>query len=231
MSGLHPPKGTLISAPSLAPEPPRFLPPAQPPLTPRTTQNHPYFPITLPMDASSLPIPSAASPEADLLSQVSVTTEHLDGRRRRLQAQIWIPAGIDRVWAVLTDYEALANFIPNLAKSQVLEQESDRVRLEQVGTEKLWKVSFSAKVVLDMVLEAPHAIRFSQFQGDFNEFQGAWLLAPQAQDNQAGTQLTYELTVHPKRTMPVKLVECNLNVGLPRNLAAIYQETLRRLGQ
>lgn len=186
------------------------------------------------MDASTLPFPEESAPEPNLPSPVTLNTEVLDGRRRRLRAQIWIPTGVDRVWAVLTDYERLADFIPNLTQSRVIEQEGDRVRLEQVGKEKLWKVNFAAKVVLDMVLEAPRAIRFSQFQGDFNEFSGAWLLEPQIrsdaeQGDTAGTQLTYELLVHPKRTMPLKLVECNLNVGLPRNLTAIYQETLRRL--
>ncbi|KKJ00583.1 hypothetical protein PROH_11415 [Prochlorothrix hollandica PCC 9006 = CALU 1027] len=167
-------------------------------------------------------------PLTDLLSQVAIRTEALEGRRRRLEAEIWIPCGVDRVWEVLTDYEGLATFIPNLTSSRILEQEGDRVRLEQVGAERFWKLTFSAKVVLDMVTDRPQAIHFTMVQGDFKEMAGSWLLAPQVQEGQAGTRLSYHLTIHPKRTMPVKLVECHLSVGLPRNLVAIYQEVMRR---
>jgi len=159
---------------------------------------------------------------------VQVKTEALEGRRRALEAHIWIPVGVDRLWEVLTDYEGLATFIPNLTRSQVLSRSGNQVRLEQVGAEQFWKFSFAAKVILAMELMYPEAIYFTLEEGDFKEFAGSWRLAPDRQEDNLGTRLTYQLTVHPKRTMPVKLVECHLGAGLSRNLAAIYQEALRR---
>ena len=35
-------------------------------------------------------------------------------RERRIKARVLVAADVDSVWSVLTDYERLANFIPNL---------------------------------------------------------------------------------------------------------------------
>ncbi|MGA0200333.1 MAG: SRPBCC family protein, partial [Prochlorotrichaceae cyanobacterium] len=72
------------------------------------------------------------------------------------------------------------------------------------------------------VEDYPHRISFTIVEGDFKEFSGYWQLTPQAK----GTELGYFLEVRPKLTMPVKVLECRLNIDLPRNLAAIYQQAV-----
>jgi ribosome-associated toxin RatA of RatAB toxin-antitoxin module len=157
-----------------------------------------------------------------LVDGVTVTTHCLDGRKRQVTASILIPVDAETLWQVLTDYEGLADFIPNLSSSRLLPHPSGGIRLEQVGGQRILKINFSARVVLDMTEDSPHRIDFTIVEGDFKEFSGYWQLTPQ----DGGTKLTYFLEVRPKLTMPVKVLECRLNIDLPRNLVAIYQQAL-----
>jgi ribosome-associated toxin RatA of RatAB toxin-antitoxin module len=157
-------------------------------------------------------------PIAILSDEVLLTLSKLEGRQRRIEATIFLPFAIEQVWQVLTDYEALADFIPNLSKSALVPHpEAGGIRLEQVGIQNLRVVTFSARVVLDMTEEFPTAIRFNMAEGDFKGFSGAWLLHAVPK----GTRLTYILEVWPKATIPVIAIEQRLKKDLPQNLCAV----------
>lgn len=159
------------------------------------------------------------------LDDVKIETEEVAKRQRRITSQIAIAHPRESVWQVLTNYEALPEFIPSLDKSQRLEHpEGDKVRLEQVGKQRLMKLNFSARVVLDLAEAHPERIDFEMVEGDFKAFSGYWLLEPAAES----TQLIYSIFVWPPRTMPVTLIERRLSKDLSLNLVAIRRrvETL-----
>lgn len=169
-------------------------------------------------------IPTDIDP--DILETVTVTSEKLQGRQRRITAQISIPQTIENVWRVLTDYEHLADFIPNLAKSRRLPDEEGQIRIEQIGSQCLFNLKFCARVVLQMQEQFPQRIGFEMLEGDFKGFNGAWKLAETLVDGKASTVLTYELMVLPRLTMPIGLIEKRLRHDMAVNLSAIYQRTL-----
>lgn len=175
----------------------------------------------LPADlADSSEAESALEIPDDLpLRDVAVVTEPI-GRQRQISATIQIPHPITHIWQILTDYDHLADFIPNLAKSQRIEHPQGGIRLEQVGVESLLRLKFCARVVLDMVEHFPHQLDFNMVEGDFKLFQGCWQLNSLAPDT---TELCYTVTILPPRVMPVRLIERRLSNGLIVNLSAIYQ--------
>ncbi|MFZ4666348.1 MAG: SRPBCC family protein [Prochlorotrichaceae cyanobacterium] len=164
------------------------------------------------------------SPEDDRLASVQLSTRSLDGRKRQVKASLVVPVEATTLWGVLTDYEGLADFIPNLWVSRRLPHPQGGIRLEQIGGQRILALNFSARVVLDMEEDFPHRITFTIVEGDFKEFSGYWQLTPLGIDPQ-WTELTYFLEVRPKLTMPVKILECRLNMDLPRNLVAIAQRS------
>lgn len=166
-----------------------------------------------------------------LLETVEVKTDKLEGRQRQICASIKLPYSVDQVWQVLTDYDALDKFIPNLVKSQRIEHPTGGIRLEQVGAQQVLLFDFSARVILDMEEDFPHEIRFSMVEGDFKDFSGSWQLEHLPQSNGAGTKLTYTVLVWPKRTMPVFAVEQRIRADLPLNLVSIHQQLEQRLDQ
>ena len=139
--------------------------------------------------------------DASLLEAVQVQTTKLEGRQRQISATLKLPYSVEQIWQVLTDYESLAEFIPNLAKSQRLEHPEGRIRLEQIGMQKALKFNFSARVVLDMTEEFPQAIRFQMVEGDFKDFSGAWELEPLPDPSGPFTLLSYTVRVWSKLTV------------------------------
>ncbi|KAJ7281165.1 hypothetical protein O6H91_Y368100 [Diphasiastrum complanatum] len=63
---------------------------------------------------------------------VDVMVEKIGSNKRRVTAHVCIEAPLDTVWQVLTDYEGLADFIPNLVACQLLERREHGARLLQV---------------------------------------------------------------------------------------------------
>lgn len=160
---------------------------------------------------------------------VEISTEPGQGRRRQILARLEIPRAVEQVWQVLTDYEHLADFIPNLARSRRLPHPDGGIRLEQLGTQCFLNMKFCARVVLDMQELFPRELQFSRVEGDFKEFQGAWRLHPisdAADGATVATRLEYDLMVLPPVTMPVNLIERHICRDLQQNLLAICDRTL-----
>lgn len=66
-------------------------------------------------------------------SGIEIKVEKIANNRRRIQSRISIQASLDTVWNILTDYEGLADFIPSLIVSQLLEKRENFARLLQVS--------------------------------------------------------------------------------------------------
>ena len=155
---------------------------------------------------------------------VEISTEKRPARERRILASITIPQPIEQVWQVITDYESLADFVPNLTSSKLIPNPEGRIRLEQIGSQCFLKFKFCARVVIDMTENFPHELGFSLQEGDFKQFEGAWKLQPTA-DAQS-TQLSYDLSVKPPRAMPAGLIEHHICHNLTTNMLAIRQRVL-----
>lgn len=65
---------------------------------------------------------------------VEIEIENTGKNSRRIQSKVAVQASLQTVWEILTDYEGLADFIPGLAVSQLLEKRENFARLFQVGT-------------------------------------------------------------------------------------------------
>lgn len=171
-------------------------------------------------DANSLDVASVD------VAFVRVQVHKLEGRRRQIEASIHIQTPIEHLWNILTDYEKLADFIPNLKISRLVDHPQGQIRLEQVGSQQFLKVNFSARVVLDMQEDFPNAIYFQIVEGDFKHFAGAWKLEPEKAEGVAAVKLTYQVEIWPKVTMPIKIVENRLKTDLSQNLRAIHDRAI-----
>ncbi|MEH2311116.1 MAG: SRPBCC family protein [Nostoc sp.] len=158
-----------------------------------------------------------------LAAKVEIEIEKIAERQRKISAKVQIPQPVELIWKVLTDYEALPDFLPNLAKSRLIEHPNGGIRLEQVGSQRLLNFNFWARVVLDLKECFPKEINFCMVEGDFKGFSGSWYLEPYSLGKCVGTNLCYTIEVWPKLTMPVGIIENRLSKDLRLNLLAIYQ--------
>ena len=164
----------------------------------------------------------AAADEGVAIEQ---TMERLPQGVRRLAVQLRTAIPVSVLWEVLTDYDQLDRFIPNLSTSELVLRDGETVRVLQVGSQQLLGLRFSAQVLLELKEELPDGVlRFRMLNGDFRRFEGSW----QMREVPDGSSLLYELTVQGCLGMPIGLIEERLRDDLSSNLRAVEQEAKRR---
>jgi hypothetical protein len=176
-----------------------------------------------PEEMSSIQVPSPVCG----LDTIQQDMERLPHGKRRLAVQLRLSADIASIWNVITDYDNLHRFIPNLDHSRVIWRRDGHVGVEQVGTQTLCGLRFSARVTLEL-MEAMESGRlvFRMIQGDFRCFQGEWRVG----HDSTSSWLFYDLLVQGKPGMPIGLIEQRLQQDLANNLRGVQDEALRRQG-
>ena len=84
---------------------------------------------------------------------IEQTMEKLTDGARRLAAQLTTTASFDSLWSVLTDYDRLNLFIPNLLSSKKIFRNETNLHVRQVGSQDFLGLKFSAEVLLDLYEE------------------------------------------------------------------------------
>ena len=157
---------------------------------------------------------------------IEQTMESLPMGTRRLAAQLLTPSSFESLWFVLTDYDRLSEFIPNLSSSKVISREGNRVDLEQVGSQDFFGFKFSAEVQIQLIEDrAKGILKFHLIKGDFQRFEGSWKISEVI--NGSGNLLLYELIVQGCIGMPVVLIEQRLRNDLKANLLSVGKEALK----
>ena len=170
------------------------------------------------------PGPADASCSLDTIQQ---EMERLEQGARRLAVQLRLPLDPQWIWAVLTDYNNLNRYIPNLSSSRQLWRRGNRVGLEQVGSQQFCGLSFSARVELELEEDPERGeLRFAMLSGDFRRFEGHW----RVDCDSMSTRLLYSLTVQGKPGMPIGLIEQRLQQDLASNLRGVQHEASQRAG-
>ena len=106
---------------------------------------------------------------------IEQTMEKLSGGTRRLAAQLTTSATFNSLWNVLTDYDRLNLYIPNLLSSRKIYKNNNNVHLKQVGAQDFLGMKFSAEVTIDLFEEKELGLlKFSLIKGDFRRFEGSW---------------------------------------------------------
>lgn len=189
------------------------------------------------------------NPQGDDEEEVVVNIEAPASNIRRISSQIVIDRPMDDVWGILTDYDRLAEYVPNLTQSRAIpvppaEQARARgVRLFQEGAQTIIGFNFRASLTMDMeeVWEGEdeklgqRRIKFKLVDSAmFNDFSGEWRLQCYSRmrtnctDPETGgyrytysTKLFYMVTVKPKGPVPVAALEWRIREDVPINLKAV----------
>ena len=167
----------------------------------------------------------SASAGACLLDTIQQEMERLPGGTRRLAVQLRLDLDPQWLGAVLTDYDSLSRFIPNLQTSRLLWRRANVVGLEQEGAQSFMGLRFKARVQLELTEHLEERrLSFVMAKGDFRRFEGAWQIGMDG----SATTLLYELTVQGCVGMPIGLIEQRLREDLAANLRAVQREAQRR---
>jgi len=134
------------------------------------------------------------------------------------------PASV--AFAVLTDYEQIPRFMPDVRKSQILERRAD-TRTTLVEQEAIARVMmFSKRVHLLLeIQEAANVIRFRDRCGQsFAQYDGAWTIAV----TDAHVEIAYALTAKPTFDVPDFLLTRLLKRDAQAMIERLRAEIARR---
>jgi hypothetical protein len=102
------------------------------------------------------------------------------------------------VRAVLTDYDNIARFMPDVRTSRVLARHDGSVRVEQEAVSRFLLFAKRIHLVLD-VEETADAIRFRDVcNKSFESYEGSWTLRASGE----GTEVGYALSARPAFSVP-----------------------------
>lgn len=156
-------------------------------------------------------------------SPVSVREEH---GVYRVDASFATTHPMGLAQAVLTDYEQIPRFLPDVRTSRIVERGDGRVVVEQEAVARV--LLFSKRVTLLLeVQERPESIRFRDRGGrSFTRYEGAWTLREQ----DGRTMVSYELTARPAFDVPAFVLARLFRRDADRMIEHLQAEIAARAG-
>ena len=137
-----------------------------------------------------------------------------------------LDAPLDLVWQTLTDYGRLAEFIPGMRISRVLERRGAATVVEQSGEARFLFMTFPIEVTLVSTERAPYAIDASMLKGNLKRLDGAYRIEPQA----GGRMLLTWIGVVEALSMPPLLGEMVMRSNIEDQFRGMVREIVRRDG-
>ena len=170
------------------------------------------------------PLPAALA--ADTHATVADSEVHVERANGSFTVDITLHVPVDaaRAWAVVTDFEHMADFVPNLASSQVTERSDTLVKVVQKGVAKYGVFSTPFESTREIHLIPTHEIRAHGVGGNVQRMESLMQLEPEG----TGTRLTYHAEVQPGFWFPPLIGPSLVQHQTAEQFSAMLHEMLRR---
>jgi ribosome-associated toxin RatA of RatAB toxin-antitoxin module len=168
---------------------------------------------------------SASATASDVTPSVTAAVEH-KGDTYIVVATLHAPVPPEAAWAVLTDFDNMAKFMPSLKTSQIVERSEGKVLVRQTGTMELgtFKMPFES----DRLIEpTPAMILSKQVRGNMQRVESTCAFAAIP----GGTRVDYRVEMVPKTWIPESIAGPMMRSEIERQFNAVLREILRRKGE
>jgi ribosome-associated toxin RatA of RatAB toxin-antitoxin module len=153
---------------------------------------------------------------------LDVSVEKLEtdtGNVYQVNARGEVAAAPEAVWRILTDYERMPGFVPDLHSAKVLSRSGDQVVLEQTGSARLLFFRRHIHLVVQVREQPLSRIDVSLVNGDMLVYHCSWRLVPVP--DTGGTRVVYSGTMAPKFYVPGMFGSTMLRSDIERMMAAV----------
>ncbi|MCH8078804.1 MAG: hypothetical protein IIA06_03370 [Proteobacteria bacterium] len=142
-----------------------------------------------------------------------------------MEGRFFVASSYQVIWEVLTDYEAIHEFVSSLQQSHVKEQHQGYLLIEQESKGKFFIFSRKINIVLEVIEEPPRKIRMKEVsQKDFDLYEGSW----EIEDAESGMNVIYTLKSKPNFWVPGFIVKSSMRNNIKTSLKEIMSEIIRR---
>ena len=154
---------------------------------------------------------------------VSIRTSR-DGEFVTVSASAVMKVDPHVAWAVLSDYDHLARFIPDMKSSRVVSRDGNKVRVEQKGDVGFFFYKEPVNVLLEVHEEPPRRITAKSIEGNVRELETRYELQASA----SGVKLDYAGRFVPSFAIPPLIGMPLVNRLIERRFRAMIEEIQRR---
>ncbi len=170
--------------------------------------------VSMPVMAS-LPAPEVAVRRVDAAGEQVFEVE----------ASGTVKAAPAAVWKVLTDYEAMPEFVPDLKKNKVMSRTGNRVIIEQAGVARFLFLSRPIHLVVQAAEEPITAIDITLVTGDMKIYACRWEMTALPD---GGTRVAYTGKMVPKFYVPGMLGSNIIRRDIERMMKAVLERLDRQ---
>ncbi|WP_448601986.1 SRPBCC family protein [Thermoleptolyngbya sp.] len=149
----------------------------------------------------------------------------ISGENGRFVGQVVINGSAAAAWAVLTDYNNFASFLPNVESSRLLSRNGNQVTFEQVNVLRVASVPVRNRVTVTSSEQRPSQIQFVVMDGNEPIMQGVWQVQ-QASSRQL--VLTHQVVISPRSDLMRDVYSRVYRGELETTLVSLRREIERR---
>lgn len=131
-----------------------------------------------------------------------------------------VKAAPEAVWKVLTDYERMPEFVPDLEKTKVVSRTGNRVIIEQSGVARFLFLSRAIHLIVQAAEEPLTSIDISLVTGDMKVYSCRWQMTALPE---GGTRIDYSGKMVPKFYVPGMLGSNIIRRDIERMMSAVLQ--------
>lgn len=139
-------------------------------------------------------------------------------------SEMRIPVPPELAWEVMTDFDSMAAWVPNLRSSRVVSREDRTVVIEQVGNATFGPLSFDFTMERRLALDPPRGMTAVQTKGTLRKYSSMLRIAPE----RGATRLRYRVDIEPGLLLGAILSKEFVEHELKEQFTAIAAEMQRR---
>jgi carbon monoxide dehydrogenase subunit G len=141
-----------------------------------------------------------------------------------LNAVIIAPVPQAVAWDVLTDFDHMAQWVPNVAESKATARDGNAVTVQQHGVAKFGAASFPYTTERRIDLKPPSAIKTTQLKGSMRRVESTLQIEPDGK----GTRINYHLEIVPSGLASAVMSKKFLEHEITEQFGAIVGEMTHR---
>lgn len=156
---------------------------------------------------------------APLQLQVERVDSADGGKMYRIVSSGTVAAAPAVVWRILTDYNSMADYVPDMKSARVVSRDGDKVIIEQHGAARFLFFSRDIQLLVQVHEQAPDRLDVSLIDGDMKVYRCSWQLLPVG--STGGTRLLYRATIEPKFYVPGMVGASLVRKDIRKMMAAV----------
>jgi carbon monoxide dehydrogenase subunit G len=147
-----------------------------------------------------------------------------DGDLVKIDGHLMLPYSPKLVWEVLTDYEHMHEYVPDMTSSRIIKQEAGKLQVEQKGRTGIGPFKFKFDIVREVEMLPVNELKSVLISGNFKSMRTETKLIPDGD----GTRLDYYADMEPNFWVPPLIGSVMMKRQVRRQFEAFVEELARR---